>query len=86
MNKYNIALKKSVEKDLKKIPLNEYKKIKTKILALSHTPRPIGIRKLVNEDEKYRIRIGDYRIIYLIDDNNNKVIIFGVGHRKDIYR
>ena len=55
------------------------------ILSLSENPRPPGYRKLANRSGM-RIRIGSYRVLYLIDDENLKVTITAIGHRRDVYR
>lgn len=55
------------------------------IRALADDPRPLGSRKLVGRDS-YRIRVGDYRVIYLMDDGEIVVTVLGVGHRREVYR
>ena len=57
-----------------------------KIHALASDPRPQGSEKLAGYDDRYRIRQGNYRLVYLIDDQAGVVTIYKVGHRKDIYR
>jgi mRNA interferase RelE/StbE len=59
--------------------------IKTAIASLANDPRPSGCKKLKGEDA-YRIRVGDYRVIYEIEDDKIIVIVVSVGHRKDIYK
>ena len=85
MAKYEISLKKSAAKELDDIPKKELQKIIKKIRALSSDPRPQGSQKLSHK-EQYRIRQGDYRIIYAIDDDSFAVYIIKVGHRREIYR
>jgi mRNA interferase RelE/StbE len=85
MAKYEISLKKSAAKELDDIPKKELQKIIKKIRALSSDPRPQGSQKLSHK-EQYRIRQGDYRIIYAIDDDSFAVHIIKVGHRREIYR
>ncbi len=82
---YSIEISHSAEKSLKAIPLQIQTRIITKINALSSQPRPSGCKKLLNSTY-YRIRVGDYRIIYEIIDKIIKIIILDIGHRKDIYR
>jgi mRNA interferase RelE/StbE len=74
------AQKQILKLDKKVIPL-----IKTAIASLSENPRPYGYKKLKGE-EAYRIRVGDYRIIYEIDNNKIIVTVVSVGHRKEIYK
>lgn len=85
MAKYEISLKKSAVKELGDIPKKELQKIIKKIQALSSDPRPQGSQKL-SDKEQYRIRQGDYRVIYAIDDDSFAVHIIKVGHRREIYR
>ncbi len=85
MAKYEISVKKSAVKELENIPKKELKKIAKKVQALSSEPRPQGSQKLSHK-EQYRIRQGDYRVIYSIDDDNLVVNIIKVGHRREIYR
>ena len=85
MAKYKIQVKKSAEKELGEIPKKELLKILNKIESLSDDPHPTGSIKLTNQ-EKYRIRVGNYRILYKIEDNILTIFVVKVGHRKDIYR
>ncbi len=85
MAKYKIAVKKSAVKELGDIPKKELQKIIKKMQDLSSNPRPQGTQKLSHK-EQYRIRQGDYRIIYSIQDDDLTVNIIKVGHRKEIYR
>ena len=85
MAKYEISVKKSAVKELEDIPKKELQKIIKKIKSLSSDPRPQGSQKL-SQREQYRIRQGDYRIIYSVQDDDLTVHIIKVGHRKEIYR
>ena len=85
MAKYEISVKKSAVKELGDVPKKELQKIVKKIQALSAEPRPEGSQKLSHQ-EQYRIRQGDYRVVYSIDDDNFKVHIIKVGYRREIYR
>jgi len=76
---------KSAEKELDKLPKTNHKHICNKILSLEQNPRPHGIKKLRHKEE-YRLRIGDYRILYTIDDLKKIITIIAVGHRREIYR
>ena len=82
---YEIYFKESVWKDLDKIPKNYLNRILTRIESLVENPRPMGSEKLAG-DELYRIRQGNYRIVYSIQDNQLTIWIIKVGHRKDVYR
>jgi mRNA interferase RelE/StbE len=84
---YSISINPSALKELGKLPKVIAKKAEKAIDALSEEPRPIGVKKLKGTDEHlYRIRIGDYRIIYSIEDEIKIVDVLKVGHRKEIYR
>jgi mRNA interferase RelE/StbE len=85
MAEYEILFKESVWKDLKKIPKRELRKILSRVEKLGNDPRPMGCEKLTGE-ELYRIRQGNYRIVYSIQDNELTVWVIKVGHRKDVYR
>ena len=82
---YKVSIKRSAEKEMDCLPPIMHKRISDKILLLSSNPRPKGYTKLTTS-ESYRMRIGSYRILYTIDDRAKHVLIFSVGHRKEIYR
>ncbi len=81
---YTVNLKKSVEKELDNLPLKIHDRIISCLILLKENPRPHRVKKLSGR-EGYRIRIGDYRILYIIDDKDEIVEIISIGHRKDIY-
>ena len=85
MANYKILIRKSAAKELEKLPHKELKRIVTRIQELANNPRPAGVEKLSGFD-RYRIRQGNYRIVYSIQDNELTVWIIKVGHRKEIYR
>jgi mRNA interferase RelE/StbE len=85
MAKYEISVKKSAVKELEAIPKKELQKIIKKIQSLALDPRPEGSQKLSHR-EQYRLRQGDYRIVYSVQDDDSTVHIIKVGHRKEIYR
>ncbi len=83
---YRIIIKPSALKELRNIPQPFQARIHTAILNLNESPRPIGIRKLVQRDDTYRIRIGNYRVLFQIEDNSRIVRVLEIKHRKDAYR
>ena len=85
MCKYIIVLSKKAHKALNSLSDNIAEPIHNAIIALENNPRPIGYRKL-KERNAYRIRIGDYRIVYEIIDNKLIIHVIAIGHRKDIYK
>ena len=85
MEKYNIKFKKSVLKDIQVIPEKDLRKILIKIKSLSENPRPFGCVKL-SSNNLYRIRQGNYRILYSIEDENLVIYIITIKHRKNAYK
>ena len=83
---YLLEIKSSVEKDFRKIPKVQQQKMWEHIQKLKVEPRPKNCRKMVGTESDYRIRVGNYRVVYRILDDNQMVIIFAAEHRKDIYR
>ena len=83
---YTVLFKESARKELYTLPGKTLKKVADAIDGLSINPRPTGVKKLKGQGENlWRIRVGDYRIIYLIEDTIRIVNIRRIGHRKDIY-
>ncbi len=82
---YSILIKPSAVREMDALPKQERQRIARKIQSLSDEPRPQGCEKLSGED-KYRIRQGDYRIVYSISDQDLAVIVVKVGHRREVYR
>ncbi|MFA4844442.1 MAG: type II toxin-antitoxin system RelE/ParE family toxin [Candidatus Margulisiibacteriota bacterium] len=85
MFKYHLEITSGAEKELKKYPSKLQDRIIKKILNLEENPRPYGFKKLFGSNN-FRVRMGDYRIIYAIDDARRTAKIIDLGHRKDIYR
>jgi mRNA interferase RelE/StbE len=85
MTVYEIFFKRSVSKDLAKIPRKDLKRIMLRIELLSKNPRPIGCEKLSGQ-EKYRLRQGVYRILYSIQENELTIWIVKIAHRREVYR
>jgi len=85
MAAYKIFFKRSVEKDLNSIPKNDLRRILDCIAMLAENPRPPGNEKLSGM-ERYRVRQGQYRIVYSIQDDELTVWVVKIGHRKDVYR
>lgn len=85
MARYELRIKASVAKDLRDLPKADVRRIVERIECLRDEPRPFGCEKL-SALERYRIRQGNYRIIYEIFDAEIVVEVVKVGHRKDVYR
>ena len=82
---HSIKFKPSAERDLDSLPVEQRRRVFKAIRTLSNIPRPSGCKKLKGEDA-YRIRVGEYRVIYEIHDNTLVVIVIKIGHRQDVYR
>jgi mRNA interferase RelE/StbE len=85
MGSYRLVFKRSVAKDLRSLPKGDVAKVMARILALAEDPRGPGCEKLSGLD-RYRIRQGDYRILYEIQDLIVTVVVVKVAHRKEAYR
>ncbi len=83
--KYTVLIERYAQKQIMKLDKKVIPLIKTAISSLAVDPRPFGYKKLKGEDA-YRIRVGDYRIIYEINDGKIIVTVVSVGHRKNIYK
>jgi mRNA interferase RelE/StbE len=86
MASYKITLKRSVEKDLRALSKKTILRVLKRIEQLKDDPRPRQSIKLTGAERLYRIRVGDYRVIYEIDDNEGQIAIIYVRHRRDAYR
>ena len=82
---YSLRIKRSAAKELEALPLKDRRRIVQRIQGLASTPRPVGAEKLSGE-EKYRVRQGDYRILFTIDEAERAVMIVKIGQRGDVYR
>jgi mRNA interferase RelE/StbE len=82
---YSLLVKASAAKELEATPKKDRERLAARIKGLGTTPRPAGSEKLSGE-EKYRIRQGDYRILYLIEDARSTVTVVKIGHRREVYR
>ena len=85
MESYRLEVKRSAAKEIGDLPKADCQRVVAKIQRLASNPRPNGCEKLSGA-EKYRIRQGDYRILYEIDDSTKLVTIVKVGNRREIYR
>jgi len=83
--KYWLEIKHSAQRELDALDNAVFARIDRKILALADNPRPAGCKKLRGYKDQWRIRIGDRRVVYLIDDEAKLVTIMRVAHRRDVY-
>ncbi|MGV3601072.1 MAG: type II toxin-antitoxin system RelE family toxin [Dyadobacter fermentans] len=82
---YEVIITNSARKDIRKLSTLEVKKIVPSIRSLANNPRPSGCKKLVNTHNSYRVRMGNYRILYCIEDRIRIVEVSAVKHRRDAY-
>ncbi|MBL7115452.1 MAG: type II toxin-antitoxin system RelE/ParE family toxin [Kiritimatiellae bacterium] len=85
MAQYRVIVRKSVSKDMRGIPKKDARRIVAAIKSLADDPRPPGTKKLSGQ-ERYRLRQGNYRILYEIEDDRLIVCVVRVGDRRDVYR
>jgi mRNA interferase RelE/StbE len=84
---YRVLIKPSAAKEIEAVDQKkDRQRIVASILVLSDEPRPVGSEKLVGQGDRYRIRIGRYRVVYSIGDADLVVVVVRVGDRKDVYR
>ena len=84
--RYRIEFAKPAVKQFQDLPRDAQERIAPHINALAETPRPRGVKKLKGQDDQYRIRVGDYRVIYTIQDERLIVLVIRIADRKDAYR
>jgi mRNA interferase RelE/StbE len=85
MAKYFVLIQPSAQKEIERLPKPAQTKVLKALVALSENPRPASCKKLVGTDA-WRVRVGEYRIVYWIEDNVLSVEVVKVAHRKDVYR
>jgi len=83
---YRIEIKKSAEKEINTLPLDIVERVLQLLDQLSIDPRPSSVKKLRGQKNMYRMRIGDYRVIYNIEDKILHILVLKAGHRKDVYK
>ena len=86
MADYSITFARSARKELDQLPADLAERVLQKIEALSESPRPAGVTKLKGQKNVWRLRVGDYRVVYAIDDTAKAVDVSIVRHRRDVYR
>jgi len=85
VDKYSLDIKKSAQKELDALEDSIFRRIDGKILSLAGNPRPPGCRKLRGYKDQWRVRVGNWRIVYIIDDAAKLVTITRVAHRGEVY-
>ena len=86
MPPYDVSFRRSAERDMRKLDVRLQSRVLRAVERLAQDPRPDGCRKLQGSDDAYRLRVGDYRVIYTVDDAVLIVAVERVRHRRDVYR
>ena len=84
--KYTLRLDGRTRKTLDRLPSDMYGRIMRKLDAIEENPRPVGVEKLAGAEDLYRVRMGDWRIVYAIRDRELVVFVIRIGHRREVYR
>ena len=85
MGSYAVEIKPSARKELESLPDHVLRRVITKLESLSDNPRPVGCKKLKGYKDQWRIRIGDWRVVYIIDDAARVVSVMRIAHRREVY-
>jgi len=83
---YEVRILRRAMRDILRLPREDARRVSIRIDALSATPRPPGVRKLRGAEGLFRLRVGDYRILYEVDDAAQVVTVYRVRHRREAYR
>lgn len=83
---YHIVILPAAEKELRKLPIQVFLKVDEAILKLKDNPRPVGCKKLQGFSDTYRVRSGNYRILYRIEDKKLIIEVIRIADRKDVYK
>ena len=86
MVKYSLEIKQSAQKEMDQLDEKLFTQIDRKLLALAENPRPAGCKKLKGYKDQWRIRAGDWRVLYIIDDMAKLVAVTRIAHRRDVYK
>lgn len=82
---YSVVVKRSAERELQAVPKRDLGRVVVRIRGLADDPRPPGSERLSGQD-RYRLRQGDYRVVYAVDDEQRIVEVVKIGHRREVYR
>jgi len=83
--RYDLEIKLSAQKELDALDDTLFSRVDRKILSLADNPRPAGCKKLKGYKDQWRLRVGDWRVVYIIDDTAKRVSITRVRHRREVY-
>jgi mRNA interferase RelE/StbE len=82
---YVVLTERAAERDLRRLGPQLFRRVVAHLKRLADDPRPAGCRKIVDSDDDWRIRVGDYRVVYEVDDAAHEVRIMRVRHRREVY-
>jgi mRNA interferase RelE/StbE len=85
VGKYSVEVKPPARKELEALPDELLARVVRKLDALGDAPRPAGCRKLKGYEDQWRIRVGDWRVVYIIDDAAKLVSVTRIAHRREVY-
>ena len=85
MASYRLLIKPSAAKELEAVPKRDRRRVVVRIQSLRTDPRPPGSEKLSGHD-LYRVRQGNYRVLYSVDDTDETIVLIKIGHRREVYR
>jgi mRNA interferase RelE/StbE len=85
MGEYSVQVKPSARKELEALPDDVLTRVVKKLESLGHAPRPTGCRKLKGYKDQWRVRVGDWRVVYIIDDAAKLISIMRIAHRREVY-
>ena len=83
---YVITVLPSAARAIASLPQDDQRRVVRKIDGLADDPRPAQAKLLASKERLWRLRVGDYRIIYQVDDGKKRILIVAIGHRRDVYR
>ncbi|WP_237189546.1 type II toxin-antitoxin system RelE family toxin [Rothia nasimurium] len=83
---YSVTFKPSAAKELRKINKNDQTRIAKKIQELASNPYPPGTKKIVGGDGELRLRVGNYRVIYAVEEGRLIILVLTIGHRREVYK
>ena len=86
MPEYEVRLSRPAQRDLDRLTRDSWVRIRDALLSLADDPRPPGCRKLRGGNATYRVRVGDYRALYDVDDDSCIVLVLRIRHRREVYR
>jgi mRNA interferase RelE/StbE len=85
VSSYSLEVKPSARKELESLPDHVLARVVQKLVSLGHAPRPTGCKKLSGYKDQWRVRVGDWRVVYVIDDAAKLISITRIAHRREVY-